>query len=331
VQRALVLLLAGLVAGCGDEELVCRPEGRVVTAALELPESGTPALALSSERVYWASRGALIMSAPRTGGDARIEADLSAGSEWVHHAIAIDDDAIYVVAGGGAVLRLPLGGGDPETLAVFDADTSSTPRALARSGDDLYYADVEAVWRVPRTGGAPEQVFAASEPIYAIAVAGDALVVRSNDRMWVHRLDSSAPDVTVTVQGEFEDAPPIIVGDEIYLRVENCWVGSVSLAGGDVVQVSPDDERCVLSFAARPGRLDLGYAIRISDGRYPGPTQPAEYDTLECGGIREVDLDTAVSVDIATSQQLILALAADSSGVFWWSGEDGASSLRAVP
>jgi hypothetical protein len=117
-------------------------------------------LVVDAKNVYWTddgdgSSGGAVLSVPIDGGTVTTLATglVSPGG------IAVDASNVYWVDFGvlnppGDVMKVALGGGTPVTLAT----SSGTPTHMTIDANNVYWTDGDAVWQVPKGGGAPLMV-----------------------------------------------------------------------------------------------------------------------------------------------------------------------------
>lgn len=133
------------------------------------PGTGGPGgpLRVAGGLAYWLDSIDEIWRVPEGGGEAQqIAAGLAAATDLVadgEHVFVYENDAARIV-------RIPASGGPAVTLAGANHGVR-TPLAL--DGRWLYWADPWGVYRVPKAGGTPEQIFALAADAEPTAIALD--------------------------------------------------------------------------------------------------------------------------------------------------------------
>jgi hypothetical protein len=157
----------------GADAIVHAPKGGGAPATLvaQAHVSDRSGIAVAGARLYWASQDG-VMSMGLTGGDPSV---FATDADYRPEQIAVDGDAVYwtgALRTGGFkmhVMRASLtGGGDLELAAV----TPSPGVILSIVGSDLYFTSLNALFRLPKTGG--EAVVVTNEPDGVPGFAADA-------------------------------------------------------------------------------------------------------------------------------------------------------------
>ena len=128
-----------------------------------LPQNGgdlTGAIALDATYVYWIYDGMLgdaegsLLRVPKCGGD--VVTLTTSVSPFPYNTVAVDGTSAYWTNPSadetGTVIRVPVQGGASVTL-----DMGGDPIGVAVDNEYVYWADTQgdALFRVPKTGGAP--------------------------------------------------------------------------------------------------------------------------------------------------------------------------------
>ncbi len=146
----------------GPEELRPAPAGATLLAT---GQNSPRALQVLGDSVFWLNQGGRpvgakgVFSVPGRGG--AVSAHTSGASDIL--AMAADSAAVYWLAPReGKIVRVPRGGGEEQVLA----ETTGISRGLVIDDADVFWAENEAIYAVPKAGGKVRTVSPAGIPDY---------------------------------------------------------------------------------------------------------------------------------------------------------------------
>jgi hypothetical protein len=273
---------------------------------------------------------------------------LVAGDAVECYGIAVDGTDVYWTgAETGLIQKVSKLGGAPVTLA-----TTSNPRGLALDDAYVYWAADGGIARVPKAGGAPEMLGAATGFPWFIAVDDTSAywtTYTGGDLMRVPKDGSAAP--TALVSGEAVAFGLALVGDRI-LYTDSDGVLSLPKAGGAATVLVTGSQspwsiavdattaywteacgpdcgavRSVPQGGGAPAELATGLDAPsgiVTDG---GELYWADFGGIGDGAIFKVVKEGGAPVTLVSGLYEPLMVAVDQSCVYW---VDGAGTLTKV-
>jgi hypothetical protein len=141
--------------------------------------------------------------------------------------LLVDNTNLYFFA--DAIESAPLSGGSPTTLSLLPAASSQySAGAMTQDAQNLYWIaemetdfHIDAIWAMPKTGGIPAELYAGSDSLSGLALAGGTLYFgggeEANDLMQIATVpDAGAATVIATASAMMDsyNSPLTILGVE---------------------------------------------------------------------------------------------------------------------
>jgi len=151
--------------------------------------------------------------------------------------IAVDEEAVYWVdgdEGAMSIRRHDLATGEDTLLG-----TTTFTAQITVSGDHVYWADATAntVHRVPRRGGAPEQLLSDPDSVNDVAIDGTRMYWVDDVAVWSARTDGTDRDQIAEVTVAATD---VFVDEEQVVWVSPDGVKAVAKTGGEVIRIADE-------------------------------------------------------------------------------------------